>query len=467
MVNPMRCPRLLFSLALLAAPPAWAADESELGPGVSLTVYNQNFAVVKERRELALRQGVGEVKFPDVAATIRPDSVQFQALKPTGAKVLEQNYEFDLVSADKLLQKYLDKSIQVIQRDGGVVEGELLSHSEAQLVLADKQGIQLVPRGKNVKDLRFASLPEGLLTRPTLVWKVKAAEGGQHLVKVAYRADNVNWRVDYRAVGSADGKSLDLAGWVTINNGSGTAFKDAGLKLMAGDLNLIEEDERLGQIVTAYSPTDNFRKGGERGFQEKTFSEYHLYTLGRTTTLGSNQTKQIELLNVPGVPVTKEYLSQPEYGQRVGVTLHFKNDKATAPGLGVPLPKGPVRVYLRDAAGQPELIGADALDHTPQDEPVRLRIGYAFDLVAERTQTDNVKPAGARWNEQRWLVKLRNHQDQPATIVVREPLQAGLNWGIVKSTRPWTKTSDRTLEFKIDVPSNAEEAIDFTVRYSW
>jgi hypothetical protein len=461
-----------------AAQAAGPADEADAGPGVSLTVYNQNFAIVKQRRAMPLAQGVGMVKFPDVAATIVPDSVQFSSLRPEGdAQVLEQNYEFDLVSADKLLEKYIDKKISVITRDGGLLEGTLLSADAGQLVLSGARGIDLVPRGKNVKDIRFSSLPSGLLTRPTLVWKVKAAHAGDHLVKIAYRANNMTWRVDYRAVAAADEKTLDLAGWVTITNQSGTTFENAGLKLMAGDVHVVQQERMRGLYLGARVQQLEPAKGEGRGFEEKSFAEYHLYTLGRTTTLANAQTKQIELINVEGIPVTKRYLvrtpaavlgAQPgPGGQQVAVILEFKNSKETRAGLGIPLPKGPFRVYQIDKDKQAEFIGQDEIDHTPKDEPVRIRIGYAFDLVAQRVQTANRTRAGERWMEQDWKITLRNHKAEPVTIVVEEPLVGHVNWEIIAKSQEYRKKDYKTIEFDVPLPPNSEKTVTYTVRYTW
>jgi len=466
---------LLLMAMLLAAtadaaddPPAKAVDEADLGPGVSLTVYNQNFAIVKERRPMEFARGVGTVKFGDVAATIVPETVQFSSLdasKPVN--VLEQNYEFDLVSADKLLAKYIDKRITVVGRDGGLTEGTLLSSDAAQLVLTTDRGIELVPRYKNVKDILFSSLPGGLLTKPTLVWKVNAKQAGEQLIKVAYRADNMTWRVDYRAVAAADETTLDLAGWVTINNNTGTTFKDAGVKLMAGDVNLVRDDiGRLAQGGSAGAEMAN-KLGRQPGFAEKSFAEYHLYTLGRNTTLASAETKQIELIDIERIPVQKKYLSKPDFGNRVGVVLEFKNSKATVEGLGIPLPKGPFRVYQRDIDGQSEFVGADAIDHTPKDEPVRIRIGYAFELVVERTQTANRQRAAEHWIEQDWQITLRNHKDSAVTVVVEEPVGAYVNWDIIAKSQDFVKKDFRTLDFTVDLPANGEKKITYTVRYTW
>jgi hypothetical protein len=456
----------------------WAGDAVESAPGVSLTVYNQDFAIVNQRRPMDLKSGAQTVRFPDVAATIVPESVQFRSLLPAGdAQVLEQNYEFDLVSADKLLAKYVDKRIGVVTRDGGLTEGTLLTADKTQLVLAGPDGIDLLPRGKNVKDIRLASLPAGLLTRPTLVWKVKAAQAGRHLVEVAYQAHRINWRVDYRAVAAAHEKTIDLAGWVTIHNQTGTAFKDAGLKLMAGDVHVVQERPAAGRRASV--GVEGLAYKGRAAFEEKSFAEYHLYTLGRQTTLANAQTKQIELVKVEAIPVAKRYLlktppsllnAQPGPSgqtQPVAVVLEFKNSKQVRPGLGIPLPKGPFRAYQTDADGQVQFVGRDEIDHTPKDEPVRIRIGYAFDLAAERVRTANRTRARESWNEEDWKITLRSHKDQPVSVVVEEPLRGDANWEILRSSQEYRKKDFHALEFTVDLPPNSQRALTYTIRYTW
>jgi hypothetical protein len=202
-------------------------------------------------------------------------------------------------------------------------------------------------------------------------------------------------------------------------------------------------------------------------FDEKSFAEYHLYTLGRRTTLAHAQTKQIELLKVEKVPVTKQYVYRPEFGSRVATVLEFKNSEKTCPGLGIPLPKGPFRVYQRDTDGQPEFVGQEQIDHTPKDEPVRIRIGYAFDLAVERVQTANRAEAGQNWNQQDWKLTLRNHKDQPVTITVEEPLEGNRNWAIVNASHKSQKKDFRTSEYRLEVPANGQTVLTYTVEYTW
>ncbi len=460
----MRHISAIFLLLSCMLPATALRGEEPTGPGTELTVYNQDFAVVKERRAMQLAQGVGDVRFANVAATIIPESVQFEALQPTGATVLEQNYEFDLVSASKLLQKYVDQRISIVGRDGSLIEGTLLSSDDAQIVLSNDQGIQLIPRAHNVKDIRFASLPTGLLTRPTLVWKVRAEQGGQHLVKVAYQAQGMTWRVDYRAVASPDQTELNLFGWVTVTNQSGTTYEDARLKLMAGDVN-VQRGYIVGKQVfeTGQAPS----RRGKKGVEEKSFSEYHLYTLQQPTTLRQAQTKQLELMAIERIPVAKSYLFRSSFGDQVGVMLEFKNTAETCPGLGIPLPQGPMRVYSADAAGEVEFLGVDQLNHTPKDEPVKVRIGYAFDVKAARVMTANRRRGNEKWNQQDWQITLHNHKDQPVRVRIEESLTPNRNVTLTNVSHQYKMLDVSTIGFDVELPANGESKITYTVEYTW
>jgi hypothetical protein len=449
----------------LAADPSTSAKtvpEAEQGEGVTLTIYNQDFVVVKERRRMDLKQGRSTVRFRDVAATIVPETVQFSTLPQTdAARVVEQNYEFDLVSADKLLDKYIDREIAVVMQDGQILKGRLLSFDPGQLVLKTAGGIDLVTRDRNVKDVQFSALPGGLLTRPTLVWQLDAKSTGKELVKVAYRANQMNWHVDYRARLRQQGDKLDLAGWVTVANNTGTTYKDAQVKLMAGDVHLVQEARppapmaarRFAGAAKAAPP-----------FTEKSFAEYHLYELGRKATVKDHETKQIQLLDVTGIPVSRHYAYRGQ-GDKVEVMLQFKNDKAVRDGLGVPLPKGAVRVFQHDRDGQLEFAGTDNLDHTPKNELVSLRLGYASDLTAERVQT-NIQ-GGFNQQEQSFEIRLRNHKTEAVTVDVIERINGHANWTMRKQSQPFTQRDVNTLVFPVTLKPNAEAVVSYTIQYTW
>jgi hypothetical protein len=460
----------LASLALAAEPPKKAnppqkADivaEAERGEGVTLTIYNQDFVMVKERRPIDLEQGRSTFRFRDVAATIVPESVQFATLhQPDAARVVEQNYEFDLVSADKLLDKYIDREIAVVMHDGQVIKGKLLSFDPGQLVLRTENGIDLVPRDRNIKDVQFSALPGGLLTRPTLVWQLDAKNTAKELAKVAYRANNMNWHVDYRARLNQAGDKLDLAGWVTVANNTGTTYKDAQVKLMAGDVHIVQEPP-----MPAAMPQRRFAAAAKAApaFTEKSFAEYHLYELGRKATVKDRETKQIELLDVTEIPVSRHYAYRGQ-GNRVEVVLEFKNDKAVRDGLGIPLPKGSIRVFQHDRDGQLEFAGTDAIDHTSKDEVVSVRLGYASDLTAERQQT-NVQ-RGFNQQEQSYEIRLRNHKTDAVKVDVIERINGHANWTLLRQSQPFTQRDVNTLIFPVELNPNAEAVVSYTIQYTW
>jgi hypothetical protein len=455
-----------------AAAWTWAAAPAP-EPGVSLTVYNQNFGVVKEVRDIKLDAKTATVQFRDVAKKIDPTSVHFKSLTdPAGTSVLEQNYEFDLVSADKVLDKYIDKKVGVITKQGQKYDGTLLSFDAGQLVLQGTQGLVMVQRPDNVQNIEFGALPEGLLTRPTLVWKVATGKPGQHLAQVTYQTQGMGWRADYSIVVSPDDTKMDLSGWVTLTNQCGTGFKDARVKLIAGDVRTIQPPPAPRAAVAQNAAKAGAGFGG--GFEEKPFFEYHMYTLGRTTTVNDNQVKQVELLTAADVPVTKRYVFEPggrywhkRYGEgdfyKVNVYIEFKNSKEAK--LGMPLPKGKIRVYKRDPADNDlEFVGEDQIDHTPKDEQLKLYVGDAFDLVGEKKVMDHKQ--GDRWSEDAVRIELRNHKDEDATYLVREHLTRA-QWEITAKSQDYKKIDASTIEFTVPVPKNGKAEVTYTVHYRW
>ncbi len=371
--------------------------------GVDLTVYNQNLAVVKERRTLELEQGLNEVAFQDVAALINPTSVLFRSLTdPTGTVVLEQNYEYDIIGSQKLLEKYVDQDIELITEDGSAYSGRLLSGAQ-DIILQAQDGQVTVVKLDRVREFSFPSLPEGLITRPTLLWQLEAAEAGTHNVEVTYMTQGINWQADYVLLLDQADENLDLEGWITLNNNSGAAYTDAKLKLIAGDIHRAPDVFAYAEVEALVAPT----AAKAPSVEERAFFEYHLYQVQRPVTVKDRQTKQIEFTTAAGVSAEKFFvydgsqrpffsytpITEPGYGstgnRKVMVMLEFENSEEA--GLGIPLPKGTVRVYKEDIDGSTQFIGEDSIDHTPKDERVRLYIGDAFDIVGERKQTEFVK----------------------------------------------------------------------------
>ena len=471
--------------ALVFAVMATVANAAEAPEaGVALTVYNQNFGVVREKRSVEVKEKLGWIQFTDVASKIDGTSVQFKSLTDPEARVLEQNYEYDLVSADKLLQKYIDKSIKILTKDGSRYAGELLSFDASQLVIrqsGEKDDIVMVQRGDNVKDIQFGHLPEGLITKPTLVWKLATEKPGRQLVEVTYQTEDLNWRADYNAVLNPEDTRLDLGGWVTLDNRSGATYKEARLKLIAGDVRRVRKPRPVPVRARALA----MEEAAAPPFEEKAFFEYHLYTLQRPTTVAQNQTKQIELLKASQVPIKKIFLYQgaPQYrfygglqthagygaeesNKKVHVIIEFTNSKEN--NMGMALPKGKVRLYKVDAADAAlEFIGEDEIDHTPKDERIKLHIGNAFDIVGERKRTHFHVDTGRKTMTESFQIRVRNHKDEAVEVLVKEVLYRWSNWEITEASHKYEKYDAQTIHFPVQVTEDGEQVITYTVRYTW
>lgn len=412
------------------------------------------------------------VRFTEVASQIDPTSVHFVDLAdPTGTKVVEQNYEFDLVSADKLLGKYVDKGIRILTQDGGLIEGKLLSFDGAQIVIGSPEGgIQVVPRYRNVRDIQFTELPAGLLTKPTLVWLVDAKKAGQHLVKLAYMTGGFSWRADYTVELAADEKGINMGGWVTVMNNSGSRYHDAQLKLVAGDVHkVIDQLRRENQLGMARG-----REMASKGpaVEEKAFGEYHMYTVKKRVELNDRQTKQIEFMEADGVPVTKAYFFRAgsrmwltKQVENADVVVKFKNDEKS--NLGVPLPKGVVRLFKRDSDGQLQMLGQTSIDHTPKDEKMEFAMGKAFDVIGERKVVALRQPA-YHVLEEDIEITLRNHKPEDVTVNVEEQMWRFTNWQLLKQSMEMKEKKDwRTVAWEVPVKANTESKLTYTVRYTW
>ncbi|MBN1661020.1 MAG: DUF4139 domain-containing protein [Anaerolineae bacterium] len=457
-----------------------ATQETAQETDVELAVYNQNLALVKEQRQMTLQAGLNEVRFVDVAALIDPASVHFESMTdPDGTVVVEQNYEYDVVGTAKLLQKYIDQEIAVVTEDGQEYVGTLLSGAEDVILEAADGQVTVLKLGQ-IKEFAFPALPDGLITRPTLVWLVESAAGGSQDVEVTYLTNGINWAADYIVVLSADETSLDLNGWVTLDNRSGTAYEDAKLKLIAGDIHRAPTDEYAVAKDMFYEAAPT----GAVQVEERAFFEYHLYEVQRPVTVKDNQTKQIEFVTAVGVPASKFFvydgaqmsyypayapLDDPSYGTssntKVMVMVEFENGEEQ--GLGVPLPKGVLRVYQQDVDGSTLLVGEDSIDHTPKDEQVRLYVGDAFDIVGERVQTDFKAEYDDDWMEETFRITLRNHKDEDVEVRVVEHLFRWSAWTILDASHEFDKMDAQTIEFRIPVEANGEVEVTYTARYEW
>jgi len=444
---------VVFAVVLVAILPVFSQD-------VSLTVYNQNRALVREVRPMTMNPGTSVVSFTDVAALIDPTSVHFKSTTTQDKlSVLEQNYEYDLVGPQKILEKYVDQDIRLVTDKGEIMSGKLLSASSEDVVVQDDKGGIRIVKGKSIQNFDFPKLPDGLITKPTLVWQIENTGPKNQNVEVSYLTSGINWHAEYVAVADPLDKQIGLSGWVSIENRSGSTYKNAKLKLVAGDVNVVQEGP-----IRAFAEDRVLAKAASvPQFEEKSFFEYHLYTLSRKATVKDNQTKQISLFPLTQTPVQKLFLYDgASNGEKVRVQLEFKNSKKD--GLGMPLPKGKIRVYKEDTDGSLEFVGEDMIDHTPLDEKVRIYLGNAFDLVGERVQKSTSQLSN-RSREEEYEITLRNHKKEAVEIVVSERFWG--NWKLLKNSSSFTKKDARTAEFKIPVPANGEAVLAYTVLLSW
>jgi len=447
-------------------------DQAEL----AVTVYNSDIALVRDVRNLDLARGTSNLRFMDIAATVNPATVHFRSLTdPSNLSVLEQNYEYDLLEPQKLLQKYVGREVtlvRMVQDDGSTreeqVKARLLSYNGAPVW---QIGSEIVT-GMHSDSIRFPRLPDSLYSRPTLIWTLENSGAGRQRVEASYLAGKLSWNADYVLRVSRDDKAADLDGWVTLTNGSGTAFRNAKLQLVAGDLNRVRNE--LGKMaVSEYAMRRDVAAAPPMA--QETFSEYHLYTLGRKTTINNSQTKQVSMLEGTGVPVRKRYVvdGQAFYyrnAQHPGAPLkdvvqvyyQFKNEQKN--GLGMPMPAGAVRVYQEDSKGGVQFVGEDRINHTPKDETLNLKIGNAFDVVCERKQID-FERISPNVFEVEYEITLRNHKGTAIGVEVNEPV--GGTWRMLRSTHEWTKTDAWAAQFNVPVAADGTATLKYRVRVTY
>ncbi len=447
-------------------------DQTDL----SVTVYNSNLALVRDVRQIHLQAGEVPLRFEDVAASIMPATVHFRSLTdPSKINVIEQNYEYDLLDPQKLLQKYVGREVTLVQHETD--SGSTKWVETKALLLSDngspvwKIGGEIVT-GMTAESYRFPDLPANLYSQPTLVWTLDNRGADSQRVEASYLTNNMNWSADYVLNVSRDEKTADLDGWVTLVNNSGAAYDNAKLQLVAGD---VHRTNQLRDYVTKSMAVNEAVAAPAPQFQQEGFSEYHLYTLQRRTSIQNNETKQISLLNGTNIPVEK-YLQvegEPYYyrnpqgignaiPQPVKVFYRFKNDAKS--GLGMPLPAGTVRVYQADSQGGTQFAGEDTINHTPKDEMLRIYVGNAFDVVCERKQMDFKRLAPDLF-EMEYQITLRNHKDGPVTVEVREPV--GGDWDVINSNYKWAKLDATTIGFEIPVDKDGTSTLDYRVRVKW
>jgi len=441
---------ILFTLVVTAGS---AAQKREL----AVTVYNDNLGVVRDRRTVEVDKGRTTLRVTDVAAQIDPTSVHL-----TGdLAVIEQNYAFDLASAEKILQRYLDQTVEVLAEENRNYRGKLLSFDPVSLVLGgtgDDAEVTIVAR-ESVLDIRCPALPAGLITKPTLIWIVDGAPGGKADVELSYMTAGMSWHAEYVAVVAEDDKSMDLSGWVSVENMSGASYPDAKLKLVAGAVHRaprplpIDMKGRMmdSEAAMAAAPPQ---------FVERGLFEYHLYELERPSTIADQEVKQISLFAPAHAQVKRIYEYDGAWGgDQVKVTLETENKESV--GLGMPLPAGTVRAFKADADRRLEFVGEDRIDHTPRGEKVKIRMGAAFDVKAERILIDHRQISNSVY-EETVEIKIRNRKREAIEVVVVEHPQG--TWEIEKSTHPHEKKEAYKIEFKVPVKPDEEAVVRYTVR---
>lgn len=473
-----KCMSMLVVGLMAASLASWAAPRDEVvstvsdQQGVAVTIYNDNLALVKDARRIKLDRELNRLAWREVSALMRPETAQLRNLSnPAGFRLQEQNFDFDLLTPQKLLEKYVGREVVVVKLNpaSGVETREtatvLSTNNGVVLKFADR--IETGVPGR----LAFPSVPDTLRDKPTLVVSLINPTAGVQNLELSYLTGGLSWRADYVAELNADDSQLDLNGWVTLNNQSGAAYPNAKLQLVAGDLNRVHEEQPAPRAVMAMAA----KVSDAAEMQQESLFEYHLYTLQRPTTLAENQTKQVALMSATRVLVKKEFLLQGadyyysgQYGEigqklKVGVFVDFKNQ---GEGLGIPLPKGVIRVYKKDSQGNALFVGEDRIDHTPKNETVRLKLGDAFDVTADKKQTAFQKLAGSgRYNylfESAYEIVLKNAKPEAVVVTVREPMPG--DWAMLSESQAHTKAASGTAEWKVAVPAEGQTTLTYRVR---
>ena len=457
----------------------------------ALTIYNQNFAVIRDTVPLDLKAGVNDVRYPDATAQVEPDSVILR--DPTGRhslQILEQSYRNDPVTQELLLSLFEGKTIDFERMrlkdntqtpeliPGKIIRSGYVPGGNSEQPIIEVSGkLQFSLPGQPL----FPDLGDDTVLKPTLNWLLQSDKPGKFNAEVNYITGGFTWEADYNLVSPEKGDTVDLVGWITMNNQSGKTFRDAKIKLMAGEVNRIQPPRMRAYAVTAIGGAMN---ENAPAVTEKAFDEFHLYNIARLTTLRDHETKQVEFVHAEKVLARTIYvydgaltgyryygglIENQEYGtecnKKVRVMREFVNSDTNH--LGIALPAGKVRFYRRDADGQMEFVGEDRIDHTPRDETIRVTTGNAFDLVGERKQTSFHVDTGDKWMDESFEIKLRNHKKAPVDIRVVEHLYRWNNWEITQKSDDFTKKDSQTIEFRVPVKPDEEKTITYTVHYSW
>jgi len=458
----------LFSLQVGYAAPLTSTLKDQ--QNVSVTIYNSNVGLVKDIRLIDFKPGIQELKFMDVAAKIDPTTVHIKSLiNGSSLNVLEQNYEYDLLSPQKLLEKFVGQKVQL-----ATINPETKKEEIVEATLLSTQGGNIFQIGDKIHighygRVLLSKIPENLIPQPTLVWMLENKLSKPQKLEASYLTSGINWKADYVAVLNKLDTMTDLTGWVTIDNRSGATYQNALLKLVAGDIHRVQGEMRMD-----YARPMAAAKEASPQFKEESFFEYHLYTLDRRTTVKDNQTKQMTLLDANQVPLKKLFIfagssqyyyyqmNQGSNKQKIGVFLELENTKKN--NLGIPLPKGTIRVYKEDKDGSLQFVGEDRIDHTPKDEKFKIKIGEAFDVVGERIQTD-YKRLGSNLFEVAFEVSLRNHKKEDIKVLVEEPIPG--DWEMLSNTHPFEKLSAHLIRLDVPVAKDKEVKVKYRIRFKY
>jgi hypothetical protein len=465
-----------FAANLYAAPSGekltTRADQRE----VAVTIYNDNLALVKDSRKVRLGKDSNQLAWREVSAQMRPETALLRNLtQPAGMRLVEQNFDFDLLTPQKLLEKYIGREVTVIS----VNPATGAEKRETATVLATNGGVVLkfadrIETGVPGR-LAFSGVPDNLRDKPTLVITLASASAGDQNLELSYLTGGLSWKADYVAELSEKDDKLDMSGLVTLTNQSGATYPNAKLQLVAGDVNRVQEEFAQGRPMPMMAKAV---MADAAGMSQEALFEYHLYTLERLTTIAENQTKQVALMNASSVPVKKElllegqnYYYSGQYGElgqklKAGVFVEFTNK---GDGLGIPLPKGVVRVYKKDSKGNAQFIGEDRIDHTPKNETVRLKLGDAFDVTADRKQTDFKKlPNISRYTsvfESAYQITIKNAKSEAVTVKVVEPMPG--DWQIQSESQPHTKAASNAAVWNISVPAEGKTVLTYRVQVKY
>jgi len=458
---------------------------------LSLTVYN-GVGLVRERRKLTFAKGGNVVNFTDVASSIKPESVKFLSLTdPEGTRILEQNYVYDLVNSEALFVRFIDQLITVTSEDGTIYHGQLLS-ADHRIILQSENGQLVVLRMENLRDVQFPSLPDGLITRPTLRWLIFANQAGEHEVELTYLTDNIHWKATYNLLLARDNQTLDLNGWITIDNHSGATFAKTHLKCVAGQVNIELPRKRSFPVMDGtahYMLSASAFDFSEGDVEERDLFEYKLYEIPRLAHVNNNETKQIEFLVLKSVPVTmyfvcgktdwrvggsrfgisttEPYLNNDGQSDDLSATIFIEFKAIETDKTEVDLPAGEIRVYQADTDGAALLIGENKISHTPKGEKVNIYLGKAFDIAGERTQTQ-FNQIAEKVLQESFEIKIRNRKLSEAVEVrVPERLFRWRNWQILSASMAYTQKDSANIEFRPTIPADGEVVITYTVQYSW